>query len=773
MKENLKTIRSEADYLAFTEWIKSPTTLAWDIETTGLNVRHNKLIGMSISDGIDSYYLVHKEWSGTELQTVLHRDYIVHTLYTLQNKKLLTFNGSFDSRLVYHEFDINLIDSIYCDVMLLAHTCNENFLSYKLKTLAANIFGEESKNEQNDLLESLKSRNATMNEFYKAESSIIAKYGAQDALLTYKLYEHFSKLLTKDGLDTFFYMDEIMPLYKEVTIPMELHGIPVDTDYLQRTQKEITLDIELLEDKIQLAISPLLPHFHSWYIGAKYPFKLTGRFKQKLGEKIAHPAWPKTEDGKISLNKNDLVRAQNLTKTEIKKGLTRELLPLNTDFELIAVEDANGNTRKRCPVDLVHQIQLELMAEDGIKYPFQLSSKDHLKRLFFGTTTTPSVLKEKALSFTDKGNPQVNDEFIDSMKSKYEWCKDLHVYNKLNKIKSSYVDSYLEEQENGIFYPSFFQHRTVSGRYGSDIQQLSRPMEEGQEDLLVLKYNNRIREFFIAPKDYIIVDNDYESLEPHTFAHVSKDPGLCNIFNNGHDFYSTIAIKTERLNQYSSDKFADNYLGKLNKNVRQKAKVYALGIPYGMTPYALAMTLNVDEFTARQLWSGYLNGFPELAKWMEESKTKVIKEGKIRTETGRIRRFPELQHLLMKYGKEIMDPLETWKKFNSTPSKYAEAKEAHKTVKNSLNNARNIQIQGLSASIVNRASILFARKVKELKLKARIIASIHDELVVLCEESIKEQICTLLQYCMENAYPLSIKLKAVPSTGRNWREAKK
>ncbi len=768
MNENIKIVRNKSELEELLVWLSATSgPISYDIETTGLNVRKDKVIGFSVSDGTTGWYVVYLEWTGTELIEILPYHLVCSAIRLLQEKQLITWNGSFDTRFTYHYFKVGLIDNIYCDGMLLKHTVDENSLSYALKNTAEELFGGDSKQAQTDLMESVKSRGGeTKGDMYKAESSIIATYGAQDALLTYKVYKYYQAELEKQNLTKFFYDDEVMPLYREVTIPMELHGIPVDVPFMQKSQNEISLEINNLEQSIQSKIAPYLTDFNQWYIDTKYPFKLTGRFKTALGAKIAHELWPKTDSGAVSLNKTDINKAQNYTATELKRGSQRPLLPKNTLFEQIV------NQQIYCPPDLIRDVQLELLAEDGIKYPFNLKSKDHLKRLFFGYGKTKSVLNEKALSYTDKGAPQVDDEFIELISRKYDWANELHVFNKLNKIKSTYIDAYLDDQEDGIFYPSFFQHRTVSGRFGSNIQQLSRPLEEGSEDARVVEFTNRIRKFFNAPEGFIIVDADYESLEPHVFAHVSGDQGLKDIFLKGHDFYSTIAIKTEKLEGVSADKSAPNYLGKVDKSRRQKAKAYCLAVPYGMGPYALSMHLNCSEQEAKTLWNGYLNGFPQLKEWMASSNRFASTHGYIDTQSGRRRRFNDLPYLINRWGSEIFDPLETWKRYNDNPAMYNEAKQVHKTVKNYLNNAKNVQIQGLGASIVNRGAIEFSRQIKQQNVNARIIAQIHDQVIVLCEQKDVDVCKKILQDTLENTYKISIPLKAKPSTGKNWYESK-
>ena len=290
-------------------------------------------------------------------------------------------------------------------------------------------------------------------------------------------------------LENFSFRDEVMPLYKEVTIPMEMKGIPLDVKNLELQQVNIQKDIAKLNKQIQTLISPLISKvFEPWYLWKNFPPRRTGPFAQALC-KFADLSLPHTGSGAFSLSKKAL--------ESLEDSIYKDFF-LNFSYNPL-------------PLELTREIQLTMVEGDM----FNLSSKHHLKKLFFET------LGEEPKSKTDKGNPQVDDKFLDAMADKYEWANLLRDYNKLNKIKGTYIDRFLDEQQDGIFYPSFYQHRTISGRYGSDIQQLPRPKEKGQVSDLVRKYNNEIRKFFIAGENYVFIDSDYESLEPHVFAHVS------------------------------------------------------------------------------------------------------------------------------------------------------------------------------------------------------------------------------------------------------------
>ncbi|MGY8868283.1 MAG: hypothetical protein ACKVJK_21970, partial [Methylophagaceae bacterium] len=50
--------------------------------------------------------------------------------------------------------------------------------------------------------------------------------------------------LKEEGLEDFFFNEEVMPLYKEVTVPMEEAGVRLDIDLIEATYKDIQEDIE-------------------------------------------------------------------------------------------------------------------------------------------------------------------------------------------------------------------------------------------------------------------------------------------------------------------------------------------------------------------------------------------------------------------------------------------------------------------------------------------------------------------------------------------------
>ena len=759
------TVETPGTLREMVKHIREHDLIAFDTETTSLNPRKGKIIGISVSGEVGvGYYMPTMVFKDGELKDDTIYGESCHELAKkvikiLCSKKLIGHNLSFDARFVKGFYDIDIVPAIYADTMLLVHTVAEEGAgdgfgsSFGLKDIAKAIqehigldMDKEANEEQVELKESIKANGGTTTkesyEIWKADLPILSKYACADTDLTLRVFNYYIDILESEGLEKFFFEDEVMPLYKEVTIPMESNGMLLDKDLIVQSREEIIKD---LEEYKAIVIKTLLknPKVKEWIVDKsleKFPPTHKGSYAQQLITE-AGLILPRSEKtGKYTMNAATL---KTLEEGPIKEYLTTG----NMD-----VLDA----------DMAVKVSMKLWKESQGGDFFNIQSKDHLGSIAF------TALGMEPISTTDKGKDKFDDDFIQSIAEKHEWAKNLRIYNKLLKIKSTYMDRFLDKEEDGMYYFYYKQHATVSGRYGSDAQQLPRPKEEGEEDPIVLKYNNMVRAFFIAKPGYIFVDNDYESLEPKVFSHVADDEGLKDIFRNGWDFYSTIAIKTEKLDQYSPDKKAPNYLKKHANHIRQKAKAYSLGIPYGMSAYALGKSIDLSTKEAQKLVDGYLNGFPNLKKWMTDSKIFVKKEGYVKTQVGRVRHLPKVSYLHGKFGDSLLE----WDFQNRLEGQLGKEMVTNmaRDYKNGLNNSMNFQIQSLAASIVNRAAIEINREFKKQGIKGQVVAQIHDQLVMEVDETMAEEACKIVQDKMENTTKLSLDLVAVPSLAHNLKE---
>ena len=760
------TVNSRETLKELVEHIKASDLVAYDTETDSLNPRRGKIVGFSISGEIGKgYYMPTMVFKDGELKDILIDGVQAHRLAKyaiaqLVDKKLIMHNASFDVRFTKNFYGINLLPSVYADTGLLVHTVKEEGAfgfgnPFGLKSIAKMVQNEigldvesEANEEQLALKASIKNNGGSTSkdnfEIYKADQEILSKYAAADTDLTLRIYNHFLGILKQEGLEKFFFEDEVMPIYREVTVPMEEHGVRLDVPLIEETKSRIVEDLQKHAD---LVVVELLKdaRIRNWIIDKAveaYPPKSKGTFAQRLME----------------LSDTDLVKSEKTGKYTFNKA-TIASLPESQLKSFLLTGDTEYLTKEQ-----IVKTSLSLWKEDNDGKFFNIQSKDQLGKIAF------DVLGIKPLSSTTKGKAQFDEDLIQSISGEYVWAKYLRIYNKLTKIKSSYIDRFLDAAEDGTFYGYYKQNGTVSGRYGSDMQQLPKPLEPGQDEDIIMKYTNVVRTFFISGDGFKFLDTDYASLEPRVFATVAGDQGLKDIFNNDLDFYSYIAIKTEKLEGVSAHTKAPNFLKKINPVKRQQAKSYSLGVPYGMSGYALAMTLNIDKKEGERLVEGYLEGFPKLREWIEKSRAFVKKHGYIKNKVGRVRHLPIAKRVYDKYQDRLLND---WRFRKGLENSYGveTVTKAYKDYKNALNNVLNYQIQSYSASIVNRAALQINRRFKQESIQGQVVAQIHDQIICLVKDEDAERAKSIVQDCMENTTVLDgVNLIAIPEVARNLME---
>ena len=770
LEKKYYTVQDKETLKLLHEHIVSSDVIAVDTETTGLNPRKNKIIGWSVSgdEGVGFYLptlvfdyekddLVLQEIDGTSTETISR-----NLLKLLKDKKLVFHNASFDVQFIKNYFGVDLLPDVWVDTGLLVHTVYEEGAfgfgnPFGLKSIAImnqkelGLDVEKAANEEQvELKESIKKNGGqttkALYEIYKADLDILSKYASADTDLTLRICNLYLKKLKDEGLEQFFFEDEVMPIYREVTVPMEAHGVDLDMDLLNKIHDEILLDQKQNKEIVMKSLLAI-PEVKEWVVATSmtnYPVSHKGNWAQTLVQRYSLPLPKSEKTGKYSLTQKYI---EELEDSNVKQFL------LTGDKSLLEdVEKA--------------RISMSLWKESNDGDYINIQSKKHLGEIVFKYM---GIKPKVSGANTKSGRDKFDMNMVEELSKTYAWAENLRIYNKLLKIKSTYVDRFRDRNEDGRYYFYFKQNGTVSGRYGSDAQQLPKPLEEGEDAPIIMKYVNIVRAFLTAGNGRKVIDADYESLEPHCFASVTGDENLREIFRKGWDFYSTVAIQTENLQGVSADKKADNYLKKLDPIKRNKAKAYSLGIAYGMEAYALKMTLGVDQKEAERLIKGYLDGFPQLAEWRERSREEVKAYGRITNYVGRIRHLPRVKQYYEKFDNKLMD----WRFRKQLEGTYGKEKviKAYRDFRNGLNNCLNFQLQSLAAAVVNRAALVINRKAKELGIDACVQAQVHDQLIINCDKKDVAMFAPIVQDIMETTTVLpGVTLKAPPEISDNWRD---
>jgi DNA polymerase I len=595
MKPQLKILDTAEGVEELREYLKDFSYVAYDTETTGLSKR-DEIIGYSIccEEGV-AYYVILAKWDKEQGKLVYlgTKESSKSLIEDLLQKDIICHNGTFDCYMTEAFFKVNIIGSLHTDTMVLAHLLNEN-RKIGLKELATEYFGEDAAKEAVEMKASVAANGGSLTktnyEMYKADSHLLAKYGAKDAWLTYKLFLELLPELYSQELDKFFYEEESMPLLRGPTYELNTTGLQVDTKRLAALKKQ--LEAECLEAKayIYAEIDPI--------IKSKYPgTNKKNTFNIGSSSQLAWLIF-----GQMSLEFNTL--------TDAGKAVCKSL-GLRLPYTYKAKKDF---------------IELCLQAKDSVYAPEAKTLNKTIK--------AKKVKDPWSYIACDKSALKKHAE-------KHKWIGKLLEYQRKMKILNTYIEGIEERIQYGVIHPSFLQSGTTSGRYASRNPNLQNLPRDDQ----------RIKECFVARSGKVFVAADYSQLEPRVFSYYSQDPRLMAAFDGTSDFYSVVGMSVyNKTDCVPLKEGPPNAFGTKYKRLRDLSKVIALASAYGATAHQLAPTTGKSIDDTQQDMDNYFEEFPGVRKMMLDAHKLAKENGYVTNLFGRPRRIPDAKKIEKLFG---------------------------------------------------------------------------------------------------------------------------
>lgn len=596
--ERLTVIDTPQQAEELKQLIKDKTYLAYDTETTGLK-KTDEIIGFAIAtDAQTAFYLVLAAWDKeTKKLNYLPgmKELGLEVVKSLIGKRLIMHNAVFDCMITQGFFGVDLMPSLHTDTMVMAHILDEN-RRVGLKELGSNLFGDDSRVEQTEMKASIIENGGAITkdnyELYKGDAYLIARYGAKDTILTYKLFLEFDPQLKTQKLDKFFYEDECMPLLRGPTYELNTVGLQVDVRNLTILKK--TLEAECLEDNAFIH-QEIARHVKEKYPGTNKKNHFNIGSSQQL-------AWLLFGAMKLDFSL-----------------LTKEGKKLCRSFGLRL--PYTGPARR----DFIN----ECLRSKGREW--------EPGAIVNGKTVRPKKVKDPWAYIA------VDKRTLSKLAPKHTWIQRLIDYNKKQKILNTYVEGIEERTQYGIIQPSFLQTGTTSGRYSSrnpNFQNLPRD-------------DKRVKSCIVARPGKLFVGADYSQLEPRVFAFTSGDKRLMEAFQGTDDFYSVIGIEVyDKYDATPHKEGSPQAFGIKYKSLRDSSKVIALASTYGATAHQLAPTTGKSIEDTQEDIDKYFEKFPGVKEMMLQSHEMAKNNGVVYNHFGRPRRMPEAKRIRKIYGNQ-------------------------------------------------------------------------------------------------------------------------
>ena len=232
-KPDYKLIQTRDEHLNFIKELSSKDVVAFDTETTSLEIDKAKLLGISFSysKNIAFYCDVSKE----ETLIDLYKDFFHSKTIKIAHNLKYDYGILFKYGIQINEF---------CFDTMIAHYLIDPEKRHNLDQLSRTIL-----NYDPIPIESLiGSKTKPTKKMEEVEIDVLKNYAAEDADLTFQLYQKFSKELKNLDLEHLFYNIEI-PLMR-VLHDMERQGIKINTESLSSFSKNLNISLANLKKSI-------------------------------------------------------------------------------------------------------------------------------------------------------------------------------------------------------------------------------------------------------------------------------------------------------------------------------------------------------------------------------------------------------------------------------------------------------------------------------------------------------------------------------------------
>ena len=171
-------------------------------------------------------------------------------------------------------------------------------------------------------------------------------------------------------------------------------------------------------------------------------------------------------------------------------------------------------------------------------------------------------------------------------------------------------------------------------------------------------------------------------------------------------------------------------LEEVTDTYRRYAKAVNFGIIYGISDFGLSENVGITVKEAKKYIEDYLEKYLKIKEYMDNTKNIAVEKGYVETKFGRRRYVPNIKsqnYIIREQAKRI---------------------------------AMNAPIQGTAADITKIAMVKIEERIKKEKLDAKILLQVHDEIIVECNNNIKDMIANILKEEMEKAATLQVPIIA-------------
>ena len=408
--------------------------------------------------------------------------------------------------------------------------------------------------------------------------------------------------------------------------------------------------------------------------------------------------------------------------TRVFEELEMPLIPILAEMELagVMIDIKELEKLRKIVAERRNSLQEKIWRSAGKE--FNVNSTRQLRTVLYEELKLPIV----GITRTQSGFSTAAAE-LDKLKGKHPIIAWLEDYREVSKLLNTYIETLpgLADKQTGRIYAKFNQTVAATGRLSSsdpNLQNIPVRTDLGKE----------IRAAFVAEPGMRLVKADYSQLELRVAAHIARDEKMMDAFRAGEDIHRATAAWVHGVE-----------ISQVTEEQRRQAKTPNFGVLYGMGAQKFARSADVSVEEARSFIERYKEQYEGITRWIDATVKQARELGFVETLLGRRRYIPEIN--------------------SRAPMVRSGAERA----------AFNFPVQGTAADILKKAMIDLAAVLRRDFVEARMVLTVHDELVCEVPEEQAEKIARVMKEIMEGAVKLDVPVEVEVAVGQNWRDVKK
>ncbi|MGE3808177.1 MAG: DNA polymerase I [Gemmataceae bacterium] len=363
--------------------------------------------------------------------------------------------------------------------------------------------------------------------------------------------------------------------------------------------------------------------------------------------------------------------------------------------------------------------EMEVEIHDLAGRKFNIASPSQLRKVLFDDLKLPRQRRTK-----QSGEASTDQETLERLAALgHPLPVKIVEHRQIAKLKGTYVDALpgLVNPDTGRVHASFNQTVAATGRLSSsdpNLQNIPIRTEQGRH----------VRQAFLPEPGWVLLAADYSQIELRLLAHLAEDEALRRAFAEDRDIHAAVAAQIYGVTEND-----------VTAEMRRTAKTVNFGVIYGMSAYGLAQRLGITKEEGAKFIETYFSRYASVMKYQDTLLAECRTNRYVSTLLGRRREITGIR-----------------------------ARTSYQQRTQPEREAINMAIQGSAADLIKLAMLHIHERLKREQRQARMILSVHDELVFEVPPEELGEVALLVEEEMTRALPLEVPLKVDMAAGPNW-----